>query len=246
MAKLRLSLACWEYDRTRALLENHIPVDGVELTCSNLPVEETFFRMLRHQKFDVAEMSLSAYVMSLLLENQPFIAIPVFPSRLFRHASIYIYRDSGIGEPADLMGKRVGTPEYQLTAGMWIRGILSDEFNVPVTGTTYFTGCQEEPGRPEKVALSLPPEIRLEAIPPTKTLSQMLDAGEIDALYAPRMPSSFVRGSGSVRRLFADYQTVEQEYYFKTKIFRIMHTVAIRREAYDKHPWVVQSLYNRN
>ncbi len=112
MAKLRLSLACWEYDRTRALLENHIPVDGVELTCLNLPVEETFFRMLRHQKFDVAEMSLSAYVMSLLLENQPFIAIPVFPSRLFRHASIYIYRDSGIGEPADLMGKRVGTPEY--------------------------------------------------------------------------------------------------------------------------------------
>ena len=243
MAKLRPSVACWKYDRTRALLENHIPVDGIELTCLNLPVEETFFRMLRHQEFDVAEMSLSSYVMSLFMENPPFIAIPVFPSRLFRHSSIYIHRDSGIREPADLVGKRVGTPEYQLTAGVWIRGILSDEYNVPVTGTTYFTGGEEEPGRPEKLALSLPPEIRIEAIPPTKTLSQMLDAGEIDALYAPRMPSAFVHGSGSVRRLFEDYQTVEQAYYFKTKIFPIMHTVVIRREVCDRHPWVAQSLY---
>ena len=243
MAKLRLTLACWEYDHTRLLLGNHIPVDGVELTCLNLPVEETFFRMLRHQEFDVAEMSLSSYVMSLFLENPPFIAIPVFPSRLFRHSSIYIHRDSGIREPADLKGKRVGTPEYQVTAGVWIRGILSDEYNVPVTGTTYFTGGQEEPGRPEKLALSLPPEVRLEAIPPNKTLSQMLDTGEIDALYAPRMPSTFVRYSGSVRRLFEDYQTVEQNYYLKTKIFPIMHTMVIRREVYDKHSWVVQSLY---
>ncbi len=243
MSKLRLSVACWNYDRTRALLENRIPIDGIELTYLNLPVEETFFRMLRHQEFDVAEMSLSSYVMSLFAPEPPFIAIPVFPSRFFRHSCIYINRESGIREPKDLVGKRVGTPEYQMTAGVWIRGILSDEYHVPVTSVRYFNGGEEEPGRPEKLKLSLPPEIRLEAIPPNKTLSAMLDAGEIDALYTARMPSTFVRGSGKVRRLFEDYQSVEREYYIRTKIFPIMHTVVIRRAVYDKHRWVAQSLY---
>src|SRR5258707_8298170 len=133
MAKLRLSLACWNYDRTRGLLEGRIPVDGIELTYLNLPVEETFFRMIRHQEFDVAEMSLSSYVLSLFAENPAFIAIPIFPSRMFRHSSVYINRNSGINRPGDLAGKRVGSPEYQLTAVVWIRGILSDEYKVPVS-----------------------------------------------------------------------------------------------------------------
>ncbi|MFY9532117.1 MAG: hypothetical protein WBC04_21240 [Candidatus Acidiferrales bacterium] len=243
MGKLRLTMACWNYDRTRALLEDRMPVEGIELTYLNLPVEETFFRMLRRHEFDVAEMSLSSYVLSLFSENPPFIAIPVFPSRFFRHSCIYVNRDRGIREPRDLIGKRVGTPEYQMTAGVWIRGILSDEYNIPVTSVTYFHGGEEEPGRHEKLSLSLPPEIRLEAIPATKTLSAMLDAGEIDALYTARMPSTFLRGSGKVARLFEDYQTVEREYYLKTKIFPIMHTVIIRRDVYAKYPWVVQSLY---
>ncbi len=221
MGKLRLSLACWNYDRTRALLEGRVPVDGIELTYLNLPVEETFFRMLRHHEFDAAEMSLSSYVLSLSSENPPFIAIPVFPSRFFRHSCIYINR----------------------TAGVWIRGILSDEHDVPIASTRYFSGGEEEPGRIEKLALSLPPSIHLETIPPTKTLSAMLDAGEIDALYTARMPSTFTRGSGSVKRLFDDYQTVEREYYLRTKIFPIMHTLVIRRTVYDKYPWVAQSLY---
>jgi 4,5-dihydroxyphthalate decarboxylase len=243
MGKLRLSLACWNYDRTRELLEGRIPVDGIELTYLNLPVEETFFRMLRHQEFDAAEMSLSSYVLSLFSEQPPFIAIPVFPSRFFRHSCIYINRDSGIREPKDLVGKRVGTPEYQMTAGVWIRGILNDEYNVPVGSVRYLNGGEEEPGRAEKLKLSLPPEIRLEPIPSSKTLSAMLDAGEIDALYTARMPSTFVRGSGKVKRLFEDYQTVEREYYLRTKIFPIMHTLVIRREVYEKYPWVAQSLY---
>lgn len=242
MSKLSLSIACWNYDRTRALLEDRIPVDGIELTHLNLPVEETFFRMLRHREFDVAEMSLSSYVMSLFAEAPPFIAIPVFPSRFFRHSCIYINRHSGIREPKDLVGKRVGTPEYQMTAGVWIRGILSDDYHVPVTGVRYFNGGEEEPGRPEKLRLSLPPEIQLESIPPTKTLAAMLDAGEIDALYTARMPSTFERGSGNVCRLFEDYQSVEREYYVRSKIFPIMHTVVIRREVYDQHPWIAQSL----
>ena len=243
MSKLRLSLACWNYDRTRALFENRIGVDGIDLTYLNLPVEETFFRMLRHHEFDAAEMSLSSYVLSLSSDNPPFMAIPVFPSRFFRHSCIYINRNSGISEPKDLIGKLVGTPEYQMTAGVWIRGILSDEYGVPVARARYFNGGEEEPGRREKLAFSLPSEIHLEAIPSTKTLSAMLDAGEIDALYTARMPSTFVKGSGSVKRLFENYPDVEREYFQRTKIFPIMHTVAIRRDVYEKHPWVAQSLY---
>jgi 4,5-dihydroxyphthalate decarboxylase len=243
MAKLRLSLACWDYDRTRALLEDRIPIDGIELNYLSLPVEETFFRMLRNREFDIAEMSLSSYTVSLFRENPPFIAIPVFPSRYFRHSCIYINRDSGIREPKDLIGKRVGTPEYQMTAPVWIRGILSDEYGVPVTSAAYFTGGEEEPGRPEKLALSLPPEIRVQPIGPTQTLSKALETGEIDALYTARMPSTYRGGSGRVARLFEDYHAVENAYYRKTRIFPIMHTIAIRREIYEQHRWVAQSLF---
>src|SRR5882762_8984949 len=243
MSKLRLAMACWNYDRTRALLEDRIPIDGIDLTYINIPVEETFFRMIRHREFDVAEMSLSSYTLSLFKEPKPFVAIPVFPSRYFRHSCIYINRNSGIREPKDLAGKRVGNPEYQLTAGVWIRGILSDDYNVPVSSVTYFRGGEETPGRTEKQTISLPPEIRLENIAEDKTLSQMLVEGEIDAIYSPRTPSAFSKGNGIVRRLFEDYEAVEREYYKQTKIFPIMPTIVIRRKVYEKHPWIAQSLY---
>lgn len=242
MPKLPLSMACCDYDRTRAFLDGRIPVEGVDLTCLGLPVEEVFFRMLRHREFDVAEMSLSSYVLSLFSEKPPFIAIPVFPSRFFRHSCIYVNHNSGIREPKDLAGKRVGTPEYQMTAGVWIRGILSDEYSVPVKSVSYFNGGLEQPGRSEKLALSLPADIRLQPIPETKTLAAMLDAGEIDAIYTAPTPSTFTHGSGAVKRLFEDYETVERAYFLKTRIFPIMHTVVIRREVYEKNPWVAQSL----
>jgi 4,5-dihydroxyphthalate decarboxylase len=242
MPKLRLTLACWNYDRTRALLEDRVPIEGIELNYLNLPVEETFFRMLRHREFDVAELSLSSYTVSLFREPAPFIAIPVFPSRFFRHSCIYIHAGSGIREPRDLAGKRIGNPEYQMTAPVWIRGLLSDEYGVPVSSPLYLSGGEEEPGRLEKIALSLPPEIRTQSIPADKTLSQMIATGEIDALYTARAPSSFGR-SDKVLRLFPDYQTVEQQYYRKTKIFPTMHIIAIRRELYEQHRWVAQSLY---
>jgi 4,5-dihydroxyphthalate decarboxylase len=242
MGKLRLTMACSNYDRTRALIEGRVRVDGIDLNCLCLPVEEIFFRMLRHREFDVSEMSLSSYVVSLFSEAPRFVAIPVFPSRLFRHSSIFVHRDSGIDEPKDLIGRRVGVPEYQMTAGVWIRGMLSDEYSVPAASVTYFRGGEEEPGRPEKLRLSLPRAIRVESIPSGNTLSAMLAAGEIEALYTARIPSTFVDGSGKVRRLFANYQKVEQEYYAKTKIFPIMHTVVIRREVYEKSPWIAESL----
>ncbi|HLI83532.1 MAG TPA: hypothetical protein VKV17_06415 [Bryobacteraceae bacterium] len=243
MPKLPFTLACWDYDRTRALAEGRVPVDGIELNYLNLPVEETFFRMLRHREFDAAELSLSSYTVSLFRDDRPFIAIPVFPSRFFRHSCIYVNAASGIREPKDLIGKRVGVPEYQMTAAVWIRGILSDEYGVPVDGVTYFTGGEEEPGRPEKLALSLPPGIRVEPIGETQTLSRMIETGEIDALYTARMPSTYGDGRGRVRRLFENYGAVERDYYQRTRMFPIMHTVAIRRDVYERNRWVAQCLY---
>jgi 4,5-dihydroxyphthalate decarboxylase len=241
-SKLRLTMACWDYDRTRAVMDGRVAFDGIEMTYLPLVVEETFFRMMRHQEFDVSEMSLSSYTLSLFAEKPPFIAIPVFPSRMFRHNGIFINTGSGIRQPGDLAGKRVGTPEYQLTAPVWQRGILSDEYKVPVTSMTHFHGGLEEPGREEKAPLNLPDTIKLQEIPKGKTLSQMLETGELDALVGPRVPSTFKPG-GKVRRLFEDYASVERQYYERTKIFPIMHVVSIRREVYENYPWVAQSLY---
>ena len=242
MSKLKLTFACWNYDRTRALLDGRVRPDGIDLNYLDMPVEETFFRMLRHKEFDIAEMSLSSYVMSLCRPNPPFIAIPAFPSRLFRHSCIYVHAGSGITEPRHLIGRRIGNPEYQMTAPVWIRGILADEYDVPVTSAVYVTGGEEEPGRPEKLALELPPGIRVERIGPDQTLSSMLARGDIDALYTARTPSSF-RAGGQVQRLFEDFHAVERDYFRRTGIFPIMHTVVVRRDVYDRHPWVAQSLY---
>lgn len=243
MSKLKLSLGCWNYDRTRALMDGSVQPDGIDLNYLNMPVEETFFRMLRHQEFDAAEMSLSSYTVALSRPQPPFVAIPIFPSRFFRHSCIYVNADSGIREPKDLIGKRVGNPEYQMTAPVWIRGILSDHYGVPVDSVTYCTGGEEEPGRSEKLKLDLPDNIRVEPIGPTQTLSQMLLDGEIDALYTARMPSSFLKGDGRVQRLFENYVDVERQYFRDTGIFPIMHTLAIRREVYEANRWVAQSLY---
>ena len=242
MGKLKLSFACWNYDRTRALMERTVEPDGIELVYLDLPVEETFFRMIRHREFDVAEMSLSSYAVSLFRDPAPFVAIPVFPSRMFRHGSIYVNANAGIRAPADLVGKRVGTPEYQMTAPVWIRGILAEHFGVPVDSVTYLTGGEEETGRSEKQKLDLPPSIRVEPIGPTKTLARMLADGEIDALYTARMPSTFTGPGGAVRRLFPNYREVEAQYFRATGIFPIMHTVVIRREVYERNRWVAQSL----
>jgi 4,5-dihydroxyphthalate decarboxylase len=243
MSQLRMSLGCWNYDRTRALMDGSVRPQGIDLNYLNMPVEETFFRMLRHQEFEAAELSLSSYTVSMGKTPRPFVAIPVFPSRFFRHSCIYVNAKAGIREPRDLIGKRVGTPEYQMTAPVWIRGILSDHYAVPVDSVSYFTGGEEEPGRSEKLKLDLPPNIRVQPIGETQTLSQMLLDGEIDALYTARMPSSFRTGGGRVKRLFENYVDVERQYFRDTGIFPIMHTVAIRADVYQANRWVAQSLY---
>ena len=240
---LRLSLACWDYDRTRALADGRVQPEGIDLIYLNQPVEETFFRMMRFAEFDASEMSLSSYVASLGRAEPPFIAIPAFPSRFFRHSCIFVSAKSGIRKPEDLKGKRVGVPEYQMTAPVWIRGILSDEHGVKVTDVQHLSGGEEEPGRDEKQKLDLPPTIGLSSIGKNQTLSAMLAEGELDALVTARAPSTFKSKPDAVKRLFPDYVAKEKEYYKRTKIFPIMHTVVIRRDVYAKNPWVAQSLY---
>ena len=246
MAKLPLTLACWDYDRTRSVLAGRVPIDGVELTPLNLVVEETFFRMLRHREFDASEMSLSSYTMTLHSDDRPFIAIPVFPSRYFRHSCIYVNANSGIREPADLIGKRIGVPEFQMTAAVWIRGILAEHHGVPVNSVTYISGGEEQPGRLEKSPVHLPSGVRLEPAQHGSTLAQMISSGGIDALSTARMPSSFHSAAGpnegSVHRLFPNYQQVEREYFALTGIFPIMHTIVLRRDVYERNRWLAQSL----
>jgi 4,5-dihydroxyphthalate decarboxylase len=242
VSKLRLTLACWDYDRTRALADGRVAPEGIDLNFLPLHVEETFFRMLRNREFDVAEMSLSSYCVSLTREDPAFVAIPVFPSRFFRHSCIFVSSKSGISEPKDLIGKRIGVPEYQMTAPVWIRGVLADEYGVDPASVTYCSGGEEEPGRDEKLKLNLPDRFKLTPIGPDQTLSAMLAAGEIDALHSARTPSTFYSQPDAVKRLFPNFVDVEKAYFRRTGIFPIMHVIAIRRSVYEANRWIAQSL----
>ncbi len=242
MSKLRVTLACWDYDRTRALADGRVAPEGVDLNFLPLHVEETFFRMLRNAEFDAAEMSLSSYCVSLLRPDPAFVAIPVFPSRFFRHSCIFVSAKSAVRAPRDLVGKRIGVPEYQMTAPVWIRGILADEYGVDPASVSYFTGGEEQPGRVEKLKLELPPQFKVIPIGPKQTLSAMLANGEIDALYTARTPSTFYSRPDEVRRLFPDFVAAEKDYFKRTGIFPIMHVIAIRRSVYAANRWLAQSL----
>jgi 4,5-dihydroxyphthalate decarboxylase len=239
--RLSLTFACDSYDRIRALQDGRVRPEGIDLNIVALPVEETFYRQARYREFDVSEMSLSSYLLTLDADEPPFVALPVFPSRMFRHQSIYVNAGSGIREPADLVGKRVGVPEYQLTAVVWQRGILAEHHGVPVESVRYFTGGMEQPGRVEKLKLNLPPEISVTPIGPDQTLSGLLAAGELDAVYSAGEPKGFGR-LPQIRRLFADFQAAEADYYRKTGIFPIMHVVTVRRPLYERSPWIARSL----
>ncbi|WP_238019784.1 hypothetical protein KZZ52_43785 [Dactylosporangium sp. AC04546] len=245
MSRISVTLACGDYDRTEALRTGAVRPEGVDLTYLALPPEEVFYRMLRHREFDAAELSLSSYVLNLA-RAADFVAIPVFPSRTFRHNGIYVNTAAGIAEPADLAGRLVGVPEYQMTAAVFIRGVLAERHGVPVTAVRYRTGGLHEPGRAEK--LPLPARvaelgIEVEPVGPGRTLASMLVAGEIDALYSARMPLPFAHGDPSVRRLFGDPRRVEEAYFADSGVFPIMHTVVLRRDVYERRPWLARSLY---
>ena len=243
MSDLHLTLACEDYDRTRALRDGSVKPEGIEINYVGLPVEEIFWRMCRYEEFDVAELSMGAFLVAAAQGRRPFVAIPVFPSRTFRHRCIFINTASGIEKPEDLRGKRVGVPEYTMTAAVWLRGLLQHEYGVKPEEVHWLQGGEEQPGRKDRVDFDAPPGVRLEVIPQDRTLNDMLESGAIDALMSPRMPSCFLKGAPHVRRLFPDFKRVEMEYFRRTGIFPIMHVVVIRTKIYEEHPWVAQSLY---
>lgn len=243
MSKLSLTLACPPYDRVQALLNGTVVPEGIDLNILPMEVEEVFWRQLKNGEFDASESSLSTYTMLRAKGDDRFIAIPVFPSRFFRHSCIFINTHKGIKKPEDLKGKIVGVPEYQMTAPLWQRGIMADEYGVYPRDISWRSGGQEEPGRVDKVTMTLPPDVHLEQIPPDKTLSQMLDDGEIDALFSARTPSCFQKGSPNVARLFPNFREVEEDYFKRTGIFPIMHTFIIKRDIYEAHRWVAMSLF---
>ena len=237
MSDLRLTIACGPYDRTQALRDGTVKPEGIELNYLPLQPAEIFWRMLQYNEFDVSEMSLSNYTSLISGGNSPFIAIPVFPSRVFRHGYFFINAKKGIETPADLAGKRGGVPEYSMTAAVYMRGLLQHEYGVKPNRIGWVQG------RADRLALALPPDIKLIQAPVGTELGDLLEKGEIDFLMTANNPLSFRRGSPDVKRLFPNYAEAEKDYYRRTKIYPIMHVVVIRREIYDRDPWVALSLY---
>lgn len=238
--KKRVTLACWDYDRTVALATGQVAPTGIDLCYLPLLPAETFYRMLRHEEFDAAEMSLSSYLITLG-RDAPFVAIPVFPSRAFRHSAVYVSGRSRVERPQDLVGATVGLPEYQVTAAVWIRGILDEFYGVPTMSVHYRTGGLEQPGRIEKLPIA-PEGIDVEPIGQSETLAGMLAAGALDAVYSPRILRGF--DGVTIRRLWPDVRAVEREYFRSNGIFPIMHTVVIRRAVYERDPWIARSLFD--
>src|SRR6202162_3861477 len=228
MAKLNLSVAVGAYDRTRALIDGSVQIDGVEPVCMTLSPEEIFFRALRHAEFDICELSLSSFTVKAAQGGGAYVGVPAFVSRAFRHTSIYVRTDR-IKKPEDLKGKRVGVPEYQLTANVWARAILQDEFGVKPSDIHWIRGGIEHAGRPEKITVSLPPGVRLDNAPEGKTISALLESGEIDGFIAPRPPTLVEKGHPHIGWLFPDPVAVAKDYYKRTGFFPIMQGVRLRR-----------------
>jgi 4,5-dihydroxyphthalate decarboxylase len=233
MNKLKLTLACGRYDRTQPLIDGRVEPEGVDLTFIPLRPGETFWRMLNHGEFDVSEMSLSSYTILRSEGDTRFIAIPVFPSRVFRHSAVYLRADSKIATPQDLKGKRIGVADYQMTAAVWVRGFLKSEYGVAPEDVTWVIG------RPVRT-IKPPSGIRIEAMPAETTLEAMLERGEIDALASVMIPKAL---GSTMRRLFREPRQVERAYYEKTGIFPIMHTFVLKTSLYEKNPWLAVSFY---
>jgi 4,5-dihydroxyphthalate decarboxylase len=242
MSKLRLSIAVRDYDRARPLSDGLVQIDGVDPIFMALGPEEIFFRAFRHAEFDICELSLSSFTVKTAQGNCPYVGVPAFVSRTFRHTAIYVRTDR-IKKPADLKGKKVGVPEYQLTANVWARAILEDDHGVKPSDIHWIRGGLTEAGRLEKININLPKDVRLDDVPQGRTLSDMLDAGEIDAFIGPRVPPAFERGDPSVGWLFPDPVAAAKDYYKRTGIFPIMHLIGVRRELAEKQPWLPAAVF---
>ena len=237
MSKLKLSVAIGNYDRVRALLDGSVQIDGVDPIFMTLPPEEIFFRAFRTVDFDICELSMSSFTVKTAEGTCPYVGVPAFVSRAFRHNSIYVRTDR-IKSPADLKGKRIGLPEYQLTACVWARIILEDDHGIKPSDVTWVRGGIDDPSRPEKITITLPGGVRLENAPEGRTISQLLEAAEIDAFIAPRVPSLAGKRHPHIGWLFPDPIAAGRDYYKRTGLFPIMHVTGIRRTLVERHPWL--------
>ncbi|GAA4338331.1 ABC transporter substrate-binding protein [Pigmentiphaga soli] len=244
MARLTLTLAATVSDRSQPVLDGRIPIAGCDVVALPGEAQDIFRRTLADKAFDVAELSMSSYMVAAARGDQDYVAIPVFLSRAFRHSSIYIRKDRGIAGGADLAGKTIGMGQYQQTAGVWVRGILREECGLDTTRVHWRTGGLEKPdSRGERTRIRLPPGVDLQPIPADRTLNGMLLDGELDGLMLPPVPSALRTHPQRVGRLFPDYVAAEQAYFRKTGIFPIMHVLVIRRSLCEAHPWLPVEAY---
>lgn len=249
MARLQLSVAIGPYDRMMPLVQGEVQIDAVDPHFMLLEPEEIFFRAMRHEAFDICELSLSSYTLRVARGDAPYVAVPVFPSRAFRHTCIVVRNDRGISRPADLKGKRIGLPEWQLTANVWARAILAEDYGVQQQDITWVRGGYEAPGRIEKLSVALPPGVVVEDAPADRTISGMLAAGELDGVMGPRAPSCFERGDPAIRWLFDDPTAEATAWFQRTRIFPVMHVLGIRKSLVQAHPWLpaaVQKAFERS
>jgi 4,5-dihydroxyphthalate decarboxylase len=230
--KVHLTFACGDYESIRALKEGTVKPDGIELTVlTDMTSDIRHWRMVRNREFDVAELSMSNYLMAKYV-GLPLNAIPVFLHRRFRHSFIFLNTSKAITKPTDLIGKKVGLRNFQATANLWIRGILEHEHKVPHKQIHWFKQDDEE------VEWSPPADLHLERIASGKHVEQMLVDGELDALVHPELIKPILEKDPRVTRLFPNYRDLEMDYFKRTGIFPIMHTTAIKQEVIDKYPWV--------
>jgi 4,5-dihydroxyphthalate decarboxylase len=243
MPNLKLTLACWDYDRTRPLMDGRVRPDGIDLDIQVLRPRQAFQRMLDRQEFQVSELSLASYTALKGRGACRFVAIPVALSKIFRHSCIYVRTGAGIDKPEDLKGKRVGTSQWSSTGLVFMRGMLQHDHGVRAQDMHWFMGGLSSFVEPPLIPLDLPKEIRLDFLSGQQTLEAMFAVGELDALLSLYIPKLFLAGSPQIARLFPNYKQVEQDYYGRTRIFPIMHTVVLREDVYRAHPWAAASLY---
>jgi 4,5-dihydroxyphthalate decarboxylase len=243
MPDLKLTLACWDYDRTRPLIDGRVKPEGIDLDITILRPRQAFQRMLDHREFQVSELSLASYTALKGRGDCPFVAVPVALSKIFRHSCIYVRTGAGINTPEDLKGKRVGTSQWGSTGLVFMRGMLQHDYGVAAQDMHWFMGGLNTFVEPPLIALDLPKAIRLDFLSAGQTLEQMFAAGELDALLSLYIPKLFLAGAPSIARLFPRYKEEEQDYYRRTRIFPIMHTVVLREDVHRAHPWAARSIY---
>lgn len=238
---LRLSIAISDYDHVRDLVEGRVNAEGIELIPLRLSVEEIFYRFVTYREWDISELSMAKYVSLISQDAEDLTAIPVFPSRVFRISGFYVRPDSPLQAPKELRGLRVGIPEWSVTATVYGRAYLVHQEGIPLTEIEWIQGGVNQAGRAENAELRLPEGVRYRQ-EKERTLEEMLIAGDLDAILAPRPPAGFLAGQRTVRRLVEQPRAAEEAYYRETGIFPIMHTIALRGSVVERHPWVPLNL----